>query len=70
MKKYYECYFDEKGEINKIMPFGEYVWTFLIFWFIPIYSIMMLFKRSFSRKDIFYIEAKDFHKKKIKELSK
>ncbi len=68
MKKYYECYFNDKGEINKIMPYGEYLWAILVSWIIPIYCIVMLFKRAFSRKDIFYIEAKDFHKKKIKEL--
>ena len=69
MKKYYECFFNGKGEIEQVMSYGGYLWAILVFWFIPVYCIWRLFWKSCSRKDFFYIDAKDFHKKKIKELS-
>ena len=68
MEKLYRCYINGNNEIEKVMSYGEYLWTILIFWFIPIYCIWMLFFKSCSRKDFFYTTREDYHKRKLKDL--
>ena len=70
VKKYYECYFDENNKIQKILSYAAYLWVILIFWIVPVYCLAMLFIRTFSRKNVFYITREDYHKKKYEELRK